>query len=222
MTYNEVIYSIREGVRQYSDDSSLSNRLILFLVNLERASYLKFYSDKGRLPETNKQTICLQFEEVINSECGCENESCTILKSTKKVPKLVNDAKFTIGAKDAIASNFVSWNRFTHSGFNKYNTNLVFASVNADQFLYIKSPNELHKFITCGYLTGIFESPDDASEFTDLNGSSCYNAETDEYPLDMDGFNKIRQVVISKLAQSLGIPEDTINNAADDIQGKTK
>lgn len=222
MTYNEVIYSIREGVRQYSDDSSLSNRLILFNIDLERASYLKYYANKGELPDTNKQTICLLLEETTNSECGCVSEDCTILRSVKKVPKMIDRGRVAIGTRDAIPIKIISWNQFIHAGNNKYNQNTIFASLNPDGKIYLKSNNNLHKLIDCIYLTATFENPKESEDFYDTTGNLCYNAETDDYPLDADGFNRVRKVVLQSLLASLGVPEDLINNANDDIQRQAK
>lgn len=222
MTFNEVIYSIREGVRQYSDDSTLSNRLILFNVDLERASYLNYHANKGELPDTNKQTICLTLEETSNTECGCITEDCTIMRSTVIIPKMIDRGRVAIGAKDSIPIKVISWNKFVHSGNNKYNQDTIFAAVNPDGRLYLKSNNVLHKLLECAYLTATFENPKAAEDFSNEDGTVCFNASTDAYPIDMDGFNRIRKVVLKTLLMSLGVPEDLINNANDDIQGKAK
>ena len=76
--------------------------------------------------------------------------------------------------------------------------------------------------MNCIYLTGLFAQPDDASEFQNENGTNCYDKSTSEYPMDMSGFSKVREMVIKKFLRELRVPEDVINNAHDDTQGEAR
>ena len=38
---NEIIYDVREAVRQTVDDSDISDRYILYLYNIKRSKYLR-------------------------------------------------------------------------------------------------------------------------------------------------------------------------------------
>ena len=39
--FNEIIYDVREAVKQYSDDSELDDRYIKYLYNNKRSKYLR-------------------------------------------------------------------------------------------------------------------------------------------------------------------------------------
>lgn len=226
MTVNEAIYSVRKGIKQYTDDTSITNRSILFEIDLGRAEYYDALTNSNRLknvPEQAKQTICLTLEEISNAQCGCTTTDCTILRSVKEVPKVLGSKPRISSAEfDSVSFNSVSWDRFIYSGHSKYNKDSVFASLRSDDYVYIKSKNPLHKVMNCIYLTGLFAQPDDASEFQNENGTNCYDKSTSEYPMDMSGFSKVREMVIKKFLRELRVPEDVINNAHDDTQGEAR
>lgn len=215
MTYNEVIYSIREGVRQYSDDSSLSNRYIEFEVAVERAALIYTLYKKKDVPSDYLQTICISTELVPNSECGCVDEECTILRGVSDIPPTIGNIKVGAGTKDSIPFDSISWNRFIHSGFNRYNQKTIFASLHTDDKAYIKSKDNLHKLIPCIYVTGIFENPSDAATV-----SECTDRNTAVYPIEMAVFSAVQEKVVNKILRALGVPMDDINNAKDDVQRK--
>lgn len=218
MTYNEAIYSIREGVRQYADDSSISNRFIEFELAIERAKFIPMKYKTKIIPDSYKQTLCFDLEETTNSECGCVDENCTLMRTTTKVPTFIGNLTVASGTKDSIPFSNVSWNRFTHSGNNAYNINTVFSSVHTDYRLYLKSKNNLYKLIECINIRGVFDNPSDA-----VSSSTCGDKATDRYPIEAADFAYVQEAVIKKLLLMLNIPEDLDNNANDDARaGKTK
>ena len=223
MTINQAIYIIRERVSQYSADSSISNREILFELDLARAEYYNSLLKNNRyrkLSESSKQIICIELEEVSNSECGCTEEDCTILRSTKTIPTAISDkVKVSSGKYDAIAFDSVSWSKFIYSGYSKYSKDVVYAAFRSDNHIYIKSNNPLHKVIPCVYVSASFENPAEAAEFKFEDGTSCYDKDTTNYPMSAGEFSVIKEIVIKKMLNELKVPEDNINNANDDIKG---
>jgi len=54
----EIIYDVREGIKEYSDDSEFSNEYILYLYNIKRAKYLKQRLDRlGRKFDNYKHFV---------------------------------------------------------------------------------------------------------------------------------------------------------------------
>lgn len=47
---NEIIYDVREAVRQTTDDTDISDRYILYLYNIKRSKYLR--QDLNNLQKT--------------------------------------------------------------------------------------------------------------------------------------------------------------------------
>ena len=142
MTVNEAIYSVRKGIKQYTDDTSITNRSILFEIDLGRAEYYDALTNSNRLknvPEQAKQTICLTLEEISNAQCGCTTTDCTILRSVKEVPKVLGSKPRISSAEfDSVSFNSVSWDRFIYSGHSKYNKDSVFASLRSDDSYTLK------------------------------------------------------------------------------------
>ena len=80
---NEIIYDVREAVRQTTDDTDISDRYILYLYNIKRSKYLR--QDLNNLQKTIDisilQTLCLELEEVSINECGLDLDCQTIMRT---------------------------------------------------------------------------------------------------------------------------------------------
>ena len=91
MTENEIIYDVREAIGQLQDDSTVSDRYIIYLFNLKRSKYLR--NDLNNLQKTVDltilQTLCLELEEVNVTECGLDLDCATIMRTKKSLPKLL-------------------------------------------------------------------------------------------------------------------------------------
>ena len=65
-TTAEIIYDVREAIRQTTDDTDISDRYILYLYNIKRSKYLR--QDLNNLQKTIDisilQTLCMELEEV--------------------------------------------------------------------------------------------------------------------------------------------------------------
>lgn len=221
MTYNEVVYSIRERLRQNIDDSDITNREIIFHVNNQRALfYRNQYNQRNRsVDEEIKQILKFTMAQDTTEECG-DLADCHVMKSTQKLPSTLElhhkNAIFKVTALDktAISFNLVSWNEFPYQGLSRYTKNEVYVAVGPDNYLYMKSTNKLVKFITSILVTAILENPLDIKDFNLCpDASACQDLDTFEYPIKAYAFAYIADQVVNALGVKLNIPEDEQNDS---------
>jgi hypothetical protein len=219
-TYNEIIYSIREGIRQHTSDSDIDDRQIIFEFNLQRALwYRNEYNKRNKtIDDQAKQTICLNLVKSSADECGCnEDTDCTILKSVQKLPPVLDlHDKLAISkvtANDMVSKplSFVSYNKFPFTGNGPYNKDNVFVTYHPNGHIYLKSSNPTFLLMNRIAVTLILEDPLDAKEFT-CNEGPCFNPNK-EYPVISHIISYIKDIVIKIFIQQLQVPKDQINNA---------
>lgn len=222
-TYNEIIYSIREGIRQHTSDSDIDDRQIIFEFNLQRALwYRNEYNKKNTsIDDQIKQTICLELVEASSSECDCFDSDCTILRTSKKIPSLLDFrdktsiSKITFSDITGMPLSFVSYNKFPFTGNGPYNKNTVFATLHPNGHIYLKSTNANFKFIKSIAVTAILENPLDAKEFS-CDGQSCFNPNK-EYPVKSHIIAYIKNIVIEGFIRQLSMPKDLINDSQENL-----
>lgn len=227
MKVNKIIYDVREGVRQYTDDSEISDRYIIHLYNVKRAKYLR--QDLNNLQKSNDisvlQKICLELEEVSINDCNIDFDCETIIRTKRPLPKLLesNIKPAIISIKPtnrlSIPFNFVTKERAVYSSNSPFK-NSVFVFLDTDNHLYFTSGLDFYKLIECITVTGIFDDPFELQNYTNCcgcepNENPCFNYETSEYPLQSHHIDYIREEIIQMLIRGLKIPEDKINNTDD-------
>lgn len=225
MTLNKLIYSIREGVKEYTDDSELDDRYIIYLVNVARS----FYVDQ-RLNNVNKakklslqQTICVPVEVVTDEECSGNNCN-VILRSVNEIPDtfMIGNmpAILRVGPTSKLERPFTFTDRFkavySHSSpFPKE----IYSFLHDDNRLYLTSKRKGFKLLDCISITGVFEDPTDIKRFNNCcgceNPTVCFDPDKDDYPLSPELVKLVRQDVINELLNHKQIPEDKINDSND-------
>lgn len=90
-TRTELVYSIKELLKDHVDDSLISERHILFLIGTYRAKYLRqLYSTRAKaFDEAAKQCLVLDMEVADPAVCGLAT-GCNVLKSKQKLPNLLS------------------------------------------------------------------------------------------------------------------------------------
>lgn len=226
MTYRQIIYMCLDQLKLSSDDAYYTEDHILFLISKLRNFLLKQkYSDvKKEIPESNYQTICLDLEFTpVSEDKHCEGKG--LIKSKQKVPTLL-----TIGHIQVYPISYypceialISKERMKYVGFNKWLKNIVYASIGPDNYLYLKSSKGNFLFpdtdgnptLKSVHMTGIFESPEKASEL------DCNNEVQDildkDFPMEDGLTTQLLQLLIQLLTGATQRPEDPNNNANDDL-----
>ncbi len=219
-TWRQIVYMILDTLKVTSDDSIFNEEHIIFLVSKMRGLLLKQqYKDiKKEIPESNFQTLCLNLEQV-PAIAGEPCEGGTYLKSTKKIPFLMNVVTPRIYIEDYYQGDitYVSRERMKYVGYNRWLPNIIYASIGPDNYLYFKSFNPQYLYLEKVRLTGIFEDPEKAAEFEcDKSKNSCDILDM-PFPIEEALIPQIVQLVVKELGGSVYKPEDNINNASDDL-----
>ena len=222
MTQNEIIYSVRNQLRQEVDDSSIDDREILFELNIQRAVYYtNEFNKPGRyFDEDIIQTLCMKMEVADRSDCGCQFTGCNVLRTVDKVPPTLGlhtgNAIIRVTGIDSMSVPFslVPFSRIPYVGDGKFDKNMIYASLHPNGHIYLKSDNNLAKMIEYIYVTVVLEDPMDAKPFKDCNTGDCYSGNS-EYPLKAKVLGYISEMVVQKFLRKLQIPEDQANNADD-------
>lgn len=226
-TIRKIVYDIREGVKQYQDDTELDDRWIIYLYNNKRAKYLR--QDLNNLQKVVDNSVlqkfCLELEEVNVDECGLSYECETIVRSKQPIPKPLD---LNLGSaitsvkpnnKIALSFNFVNKERAILSKYSPFKNN-IYAFIDTDLYIYLISESDTIKLMECITVTGVFEDPLELSNYKNCCGCndavSCFDEDVTEYPLQAHHIDYIREELIQSIVRTMQIPEDKINNANDD------
>lgn len=226
MKLDKIIYDVREGLNQFSDDSEIDDRYIIYLYNIKRSKYLRqeLNNFNRTFPLSVQQKICMEMEEVSIDECNQDLECEKILKSVKPLPKtlelhtkssLVNIKPTN---KVSVPFSYINKERLSMIDGAPYSKS-IYSFLDSDNHLYIYSKGEEYKFIECLSVSGIFEDPLELSKFKDCckckEAESCYDEMTSDYPLQPHLIDLIRNEIVQQLVAKLQIPEDKTNDSND-------
>lgn len=227
MKINEITYDLREAIKEYTDDSELDDRYLLYLYNVKRAKYLRQDLNNYQKVTDNsiKQTFCVGVEEVSANECGVSYNCETLLRTKSPIP-----TPLELSSKVAITSvksstklskpfNFISREKAHWVEGSPY-SNSVYVFLDTDGYLYLYSSSDDYKLLECITVTGIFEDPLDLAEFPDCcectaAESPCFDEDNSEYPLQPHYIDLIRREILKELIGYKQIPEDRENDATD-------
>lgn len=227
MTLDKLIYDVREALNDYTLDSEISNEYIEYLYAIKRSKYLEQSLSRGNtnIDESVQQTYCDNLEITSPEICGI-NLSCEkILKSKKKIPKLID-----LTGKSALISvkptntlkrpfNLIDMNRVPFiEGSPIKNTIHTFRGPDSHLYLYSKNEDFLH--LECVQITGVFDDPMELFNYKNCcncegNANKCFDPLTSEYPLQSYFIDIIREEIVNLLIHKKSIPEDRENDDND-------
>lgn len=224
-TYGEVIYIILDELKLISDDASFEEDHIIHLLHNYRSALLKQrYSDVRRdiaLPNFQKLEVSLNaMTNLPTSTYGTSK----YLKSTIPIPSIIN-FNGQLVTKLAISGfswsgelNIMNWKNFKYTGYSKYDTNTIYATIDQDNYLYLKCMNPDILNLTTLTLTSIFEDPKEVYDITTPSTiNNVYNILDKIFPLESEIHANLRALVIKDLYPHLYNPEDNVNNADEDL-----
>lgn len=224
-TLGQVVYDVKEALKDYVSDSELDNRYIIYLFNIKREKFLKQRLDRlGRkYNNATLQTFCVGLEEVSTAECGVSLSCDKIIRTVKPLPNFLQlsdgDAIQRVGPADkmAVKYNLIGRERATLLDSSNY-PNKIKAFLHDDGYIYLISSDTI--YTDCLSVTGVFRDPTELADFSDCcncdSESSCYDIYETEYPLDGEVLDAIRSEIIKQLAPRENLPEDINNNSQDD------
>lgn len=221
-TYKEIIYMIFDMLKLNSDDSGYTTDHLLFLMSKQRSILLKqLYQKSSNIPQENYQTLCVDLEKYSAAECAPN-----LLRSTKLLPKLLFENTLKVYSPDYTLNELftpVSMERFRFTGHNKYQSNMIYCTLNPDWHLYLKSCNPQFKYLQSVKITGVFEN--------DLEAQKLMCSDNEEYtcdildrrfPLEDALIEQLVLAIVKILYTVIYSPADIINNGRNEYDTVNK
>lgn len=218
---------VMDLLKESSDDSLFTEEHVIFLAGRYRSFLLKQrYSDqKKRIPESNYQTICLDLEPVD----GIDGLPCiggTYLRSVQEVPAQLSFGTtrlYTTGNYYQGDITLVSRDRMKYTGYNKWQGNTIYASLDPTHRVYLTSQNPQYLYLKKAMLTGIFEDSEAASALEcNPDGSAACDILDRDFPIEDALIAPLIELVVQELRPSVYTPEDNNNDAHDGLSGLSK
>lgn len=220
-TYREIVYMCLDALKLASDDAYFTQDHVIFLADKYRSLLLKkTYTDvKKAIPESNYQTICLPLEKTK----GITTDICgrTYLTSVDKIPNLLPVGVPKISSLDFLSGEitYVSRERMKFVGHNKFLKNIIYGTIGPDNKLYLKSANPQAYYLENVMFSGIFEDSAEASKLScEGEGESKCDPLDNNFPLEEALIPLLIEMITKDLSATYS-PEDTTNNAKDDLAG---
>ena len=215
MTYRQLVFMILDLLKQNSKEANFEVDHIIKEINDVRNLLLKQrYSDvRKEIAESNFQRLIIVLQDVSSL-----NKKYVMLKSTKVAPTILNIASTPTKALSIPNFSYVSDYRFVFTGFNEWLSNIVYGTILSDKYFYIKSLNPQVKHLTMIEIISIFEDPISVYKYNDpdvfTNGLDVLDT---ILPLEGNLIPELQDIVIKRLAPTLSLPKDSINNSHDDL-----
>lgn len=217
-TFKEIIYSIKENLRQYSDDSDISLEYVGFLVKNTRAMLIaQRYSDRKYAVPNKIRSHFYKTLELTNDNEFTEATGTILRTQTPLLPILehhnfITDIRVTSGSYNDSQFTFVPASRFAYIGENKWLQSQIYVCLGTDNRLYFKSSNPVFKALDQVKVSYVAEDPE-----------ACYpqTVEYDEnidfwdmdYKLEEAMVSQLTDIIVKKLAGMLQMKEDNQNDS---------
>lgn len=225
-TYREIVYIVKDLLKDSSDDAYFTEEHIMFLFNKYRSMLIrKYYKEESRIPENLKQRICVHLER--NNNCILGKET---LKSIDRIPEFIrfdnnSTSGINLGLGDYYSNyrlTFVSFERFPFTNSNRFLKNIVYVAISPDRKININIEGNFNaSYLKQVTLMGVFENPIEAGKYScDQEEVVCDDLDRNIY-LD----NTLQAVIIKAIVQDLSFglykPKDNVNNAKDDLSNNS-
>jgi len=224
MTTNELIYSVKELLKEHTDDSLISSSHILHLFNAQRAMFLRqLYSRRSKAFDVSAiQSFCMEMELVDRGLCGITTD-CHVLRSKKKLPQPLDVRNRStisyIGPAMVGAKPFdkVKAKDINACMADKYATITAFIQ---DDYIYVTGTAPSVKLLECIRVEGIFDNPADLENYgtcktcNTSQESHCFTLES-TYPVPGHLVAPMTKEVLKSfiLTEKLEKNRDTENNS---------
>lgn len=217
VSLDQLIYNIRNVLKQRSDDITITDRQLEFIILYYRAKLIKQEEDKKRTISSNliQDFGTYAVQKVDRSEDNTKPTGTYLYRTTNPIPKLIElnqkDAITYIGGIDKQSSiDFISKARSKWNRYNKYGKNFstaYYRNLGGDYYIYIESPKGIIKYVN---IEGIAENPRNVSGF---------DPKLDNYPISAYMISAINELMLSKeLTIFLQSIPDNINDASTELK----
>ena len=215
MTTLEHIYAIKNIINRgiASDDSRISNRLILHFMNISRGMLLEQKLDKY-ISMQDFQSLCIDLAGGSYHNC-CDIKiptDCTILKSTIKLPQLLSARWGSFIKVTTLDGTILGETNITQSKNAKYsltNNSPKTGWFIHDDYLYVINNTKLKKLL----INGLWSNPESIAKYNCPDNQPCFSDLT-EYPISPDLIPAMYQMVLKFISTSYSFPEDNVSDAS--------
>jgi hypothetical protein len=214
-TWRELVYMVLDLLKIHSDDSKFTEDHVMFLLSKYRAFILKQLGTNknnnsiNRISNNNYQSYIVNLS-TYTSDVSHDNNKWLYLKSDNEIPNILEISNVSIYPLNYFDGDitYISRERFKFVGYNRFLSNIIYATIGPDNFVYLKCVKELP--IDSIEINAIFENPKDVVEY------GSYDAMLDlTFPAEESLIPSILELVLKDLTNGLYKPSDEINNAAD-------
>ena len=220
-TYGQMIYMVRDLVKISSDDSYITSQHILFMLEKFRAFVLKtkYENKEADIPDTDKSSMTIELKLV---EDNLGYSGIPLLRSKEPLPSDMIFDYITVRTNKLTGNPnivYVPFSRFPYVGNNKYLKNIIYWTIDDDDYILVKSCNPLFEYLREFKIEGVFESPMKVAE----RECSCKGLEVNyddvDFCLEDDLVQLVVQYVMNTFQNSIYKPQDEDNNTNDDLAG---
>lgn len=220
-TYGQMIYMVRDLLKISSDDAYITSQHILFLLEKFRSYVLKskYEDNQEDIPDSNKNSMTVELE-LVNDNLGYSG--IPLLRSKEPLPSdMIFD--FISVKTNKLTGNpniiYVPFERFPFTGNSKYLKNMIYWTIDDDDYILVKSCNPRFEYLREIKIEGVFESPMAIAE----KDCACSSLEVNYDDVDFCLEDALAQLVIDytvrTLQTSIYKPQDDLNNTNDDLSG---
>jgi len=216
----EIIYSIKESIKSYSDDSDISLEYLKYKVETTRAMLLaqRFSSRSFIIPNVVRQhfyhTLELSEENEFVDGIGTVLATTTAIQIPLEPFNFSRNIRITSGSYSDVNFTFVDNNRFPYVGRNKWNQNQIYVTLGTDFKLYFTSSNPKVKMIEQVKLSMVTASPEEAYPYT-IEYNPVVDFEDVTYPLNSELIVELTDIIIKHLQIPIASREDKQNDSQD-------
>jgi len=219
-TLNELIHSLRESYKLYSDDGDISNEYLAYRIETTRAMLIsqRFSSRSFIIPNILRQHFYMDLELSQDNEFVDNLGTVLRTKDPIQIPlepfNFKNNIRITSGSYSDVSFTFVDNNRFSFVGRNKWLQSQVYVTIGTDFRLYFTSSNDKVKMLEQIKLSMVTADPAKAYEYS-INYNPSIDFEYTEYPLNAELIVELTDIIIKQLTVNLSAKEDKLDDSQD-------
>ena len=219
-TLNELIHSVRESYKLYSDDGDISNEYIAYRIDTTRAMLIsqRFSSRTFIIPNILRQHFYLDLELAEDNEfvdgIGTVLRTVNAIQIPLEPFNFKNNIRITSGSYSDVSFTFVDNNRFSFVGKNKWLQNQIYVTLGTDFKLYFTSSNPKVKMLEQVKLSMVCANPSEAYE-SSIAYDPAIDFEYTEYPLNAELIVELTDIILKNLTVNLSAREDKVDDSQD-------
>lgn len=227
VTLNQIAYGLLEEVRSHvSDDTDIDLRQIKDMIHSVRATLLKQKFDKNLrvIDDVFTQPLgSLEIESVDSSLHSTITSGRYMFRTVREIPSTIERRNYEgtitrVGPADQLSPkyNLVSYDRALYSGNGRFNKDIIFAFLRDNKIYLISNSGAYHKAVQYIEVRGVFQNPEQAAKFADVDGSSLTFPDK-AYPISRNIRTSIEDMLRQKLGITAQAPSDKVNDGEENV-----